>query len=295
MAKLQKFNTPPPATARTPQDFANIPPPPSGLAPTQNDHSVEAPAPAPVATSEQSNPQLDTLARKERQLRKAQQEFKAAQEAWKRDQANYVPKTRLTSETLAVLAEAGISPDKLFELQLNQAPQDPNTALQQKIATLESRIQELTDPEKGYFAQRENQEYQAAVKVIRDDATLLVESNPTYGTIKSEGQTEEVVNLITRCFDEEGVTLSVEEAAQLVEDKLVERLTKQFERLNKLDKFKTRFGQPAENLAEASTPQQPAPKRVNTLTNAGSTTHQLTPRERAILRVQDNIDAAKRK
>ena len=294
MAKLQKYNTPapqsPPATARTvPQNLESIEPPPSGL--MRPDNNIEVPAKAPEVTSEPSNPQIDALARKERQVRRAQQDLKAAQEAWKREQASYITKDRLTSETLQVLSEAGITPDKLVELQLNQAPKDPNQVLLDRISSLESQLNGFLDPEKGALAQRDQQDYNTAVGVIRNDVSLLVDSNPDFGTIKSEGQTEEVVSLITRCFDEEGVILDVEEAAKLVEDKLVDRLTKQYERLTKLDKLKKKLGLSAEP-AEASTPQSSAPK---TLTNSGASMHQLTPRERAILRVQENIEAAKRK
>jgi hypothetical protein len=292
-ATLQKYNTPAPTPPKaptyrtTPAGLADIPPPPSGL--RASDNTIEAPAPAPEVTREPSNPQTDALARREIQLRKAQQKFKAEQDAWKQEQAKYVPKDRISSQTLQVLAEAGVSPDKLVELQLAQASQDPTQA---KIAALEAKLQALTDPEKGYFAQRDEQDYSAAVEVIRNDATLLVDSNPEFGTIKSEGQTDEVVNLITKVFGTEGIILDVEEAAKLVEDKLVERLSNQWQRLSKIDKIKARLGQKTES-SEANTTAATAP--TTTLTNAGATTPQLTPRQKAILRVQEAIDAAKRK
>jgi hypothetical protein len=246
------------------------------------------------ATSEPLSSQFVALAQKERRLRKAQQEFKAAQDAWKLEQANYIPKERLTSETLKVLTEAGISADKLVELQINQAAsQDPNQVLLNKVADLEKQLKDLTDPETGTFAQRDKAAYDSAVAQIRQDAKLLVDSNPAYGTIKSEGQSEEVVTLITRVFEDEGVVLDVEEAAQLIEDKLVERLTKQYERLSKYDKI-MKARKPAENPAEATSAQQ-TPPQAHTLTNAGASQRQLTPRERAILRVQENIDRARGK
>lgn len=301
VAKLQKFNSPAPQTKpnptqsrAVPENLESIAPPPSGL--RQADSTIEAPAPAPEVTREPSNPQLDALARKERQVRKAQQELKAAQDSWKQDQAKYVPKERLTSETLKVLAEAGITPDKLVELQLNQAPQDPNQALINRIAQLEDQLKGIVDPEKGVLAQRDERDYNSAVEVIRTDAKLLVDSNPDFGTIKSEGKSEEVVDLITKVFDAEGIILDVEEAATLVEDKLVQRLTSQYDRLSKIDKIKKRLGQATETSPEATPPQQSANKKtVNTLTNAGAATHQLSPRDRAILRVQEAMEAAKRK
>jgi hypothetical protein len=309
MAKLQKFTTSPAALQAKPlpnaarretQDFSTMAPPPPGLASGQDypqpSNSVEAPKPKVEATNDQLSPQFEALARQERQIRKARQELKAQQDAWKQEQANFISKQQLTSETLKVLSEAGITSDKLVELQLNQAaPPDPTQILQNEIAELRKQLQSITDPENGTLAQRDKQAYDQAIKQIRSDAQLLVESNPSYGTIKSEGKTEDVVNLITSVFNEEGIILDVEEASQLVEDKLVDRLYKQYERVSQYEKIKARLGKQAENLAEATSVQQPpqTQTRVNTLTNAGATTRQLSPRDRAIMAVQARLDSLK--
>jgi hypothetical protein len=311
VASLKQFKTPATAqTAPTPgltpktsaraavEGLESIEPPPSGLAPgqepvIQEPTDTETPAPAVEATNEQLSPQFVALARKERQLRKAQQELKAAQDAWKQDQGKYVSRDNLTSDTLKVLAEAGITPDKLVELQLNQAtPPTPEQELKSEIAKLKAQLNELVDPENGTLAQRDKQAYEQAVSQIRSDAQLLVESNPAYETIRSEGQSEEVVKLITSVFDAEGVILDVEEAARLVEDKLVERISKQYERITRLTKFKAKFGQsaePAEVTPAQQTPSQPKP----TLTNAGTSTRPLSARDKAILRVQEALDRKK--
>lgn len=308
MAKLNKFNTPAPQQAQPKQqsrvpeeDLTNIAPPPSGLAAGQDliqpNTSVETPEKTPEAPSEPLSPQFVALARKERQVRRAQQELKAAQDAWKQDQVNFIPKSRLKSETLAVLAEEGITPDNLFELQLKQASsQDPQQVLLNKIADLESKLTGLTDPENGTLAQRDKANYDQALEVIREDATLLVDSDPSYGLIKSEGQTEEVVKLIATIFDEEGKILSVEEAAGLVEEKLTQRLAKQYDRLSKFEKLKAKIGKPAETQEEAAPAQLPQQKPMtNTLTNAGALQRPLSARDRAVLKVQEALDARKRK
>ena len=308
MATLQKYTTPqaqkpvisPRNEARSRDvNFNNIAPPPSGLAPGQQEPvaqlptSVEAPPKVAEAPSDQQNPQFVALARKERQLRKAQQEFKAQQEAWKQEQAKYLPKERLTSETLQVLAEAGITPDKLVELQINQAAgQDPNQPLLDRISELESKLNGITDPENGTLAKRDKEQYEAAVSQIRSDVKLLVDSNPAYGTVKSEGKQKDVTDLITAVFDEEGIVLDVEEAAQLVEDKLVERLTSEYERISKYDKITARLRKSAEQTEAITEQQSPQPK-ITTLTNAGATTRQLSARDRAVLAVQARMDALK--
>ena len=307
MAKLQKFQTPVPQApampARTsaralPGDLAAIEAPPSGLAPgqaapVQPQARTEAPGTTAEANSEPLSPEFAALARRERQLRKSQQELKAAQDAWKQDQGKYVPRERLTSETLKVLAEAGITPDKLVELQINQAaPPDPSQKLQEEIAALKAQLNQLVDPENGTLAQRDKQAYEQAVSQIRSDAKLLVESNPAYETIKSEGRTEDVVELITSVFNEDGTVLDVEEAASLLEAKLVERLYKQYERIGKYEKLKAKLRESTES-AEANPAQPTHAPTLNTLTNAGSSTRPLTPREKAVLRVQAAINVSK--
>ncbi len=305
MSKLNKFTAPtqaqPQMTGRIDgQALSDIAPPPSGLAAgqeaVQTPNTVEAPKAPAEANSEPLSPQAASLARKEMQVRKAQRDLKAAQDAWKQDQANYVTKDRITTETLKVLSEAGITPDKLVELQINQASaNDPQQALLNRIADLETKLLGITDPENGTLAQRDKAAYQSAVKQIRSDAKLLVDSNPEFETIKSEGQTEEVVKLITAVFDEEGEILDVEEAASLIEAKLTSRLMKQYEKMSKYSKIKAKFGQAAEQ-SEANTAQltQQTP-RVNTLTNVGASQRPLTARDRAVLKVQDAINQAKRK
>jgi hypothetical protein len=295
--------TPPRTPARAiPTDFSNMELPPSGLTPgseasPQPANTTEAPKAAPEATSEPLSPQADALARREIQLRKAQQRLKAEQEAWKLEKDKYVPKERISSETLKVLAEANVTPDKLVELQINQASsQDPQQVLLNRISELETKLQGIVDPENGALAQRDKAAYTQVIKQIRSDAQLLVDSDPSYGLIKSEGQTEEVVKLIDSVFDSEGIVLDVEEAAQLVEEKLAERLARDYERLSKYDKIIAKYGKPAENPAEAVPAQQSqhkAPINSTTLTNAGSATAPMSSRDRAVLKVQAALNAAK--
>ena len=310
MSKLTKFNSPAANTFRTqPHTSQNtssrggsvnlegIAPPPSGLAPgsIQQAISIEAPETRIEATNETLNPQFVALARKERQLRKAQQELKAQQDAWKQEQAGYIPKQQLTSDTLKVLSEAGITPDKLVELQINQATANtPEQLLLNRIAELENRLKGIDDPETGTLAQRDKQAYDSAVSQIRSDAKLLVDSNPDFGTIKSERKLEDVVELITSVFDEEGIVLDVEEAAGLVENKLVDNLYKQYERISQYEKVRSRL-RPTSETSEVNNEQRSPAPRVNTLTNTGAVQRPLTPRERAIAKVQQAIDSRNRK
>lgn len=264
------------------QDWSKVAPPPGG--PTQPQEmsqlniSTETARPAAEVTNEPPSPQLVALARQERQLRKAHQQLKAEKDAWKLEQANYVRKDSLLSKPLETLGEVGLSYDQLVELQINQAqPQDPQKPLLDKIAELEARLGKVDEQ----FTQRDKSAYDAAVGQIRRDATLLVDSDPAFETIKASGETESVVKLIERIFQEEGDVLSVEDASKLVEDKLIENEVARIQKLSKLSKIKSRLAPPTEISEEANSEQQLQPQ-VKTLSNKGAAQRPLTARERAV-------------
>lgn len=244
---------------------------------TQTNNNVEAIEQAPEATEKTIDPQLAALAKQERQLRKARMEFKAQQDAWKAEQASFVSKDALKTDPLKALSEAGISYEKLTELQLGQVAPDPNQTLLNKIAELEAKLASVDEQ----FTKRDSQAYDAAVNQIRNDVKLLVDSDDTFETIRATGEQEAVVELIKKVFDAEGTILAVEEASRLVEEKLLERKLKEVETLTKLSKIKSRLSKPAENPEEANEVQQP--QKQPTLSNQAAVSRPLSARERAIM------------
>lgn len=268
------------STARQMEAPKNFPAQPSGLDPQAQlsppDNSIEATAPA-EAPSEPMSPQFVALAKQSQQIRKAQRDLQAAKEAWKLEQAKYVPIDKLKSETLKTLSEAGITYDSLVESQLNQVAPDPQQHLLDEIEALKAKLAGVDEK----FVSRDKQAYDAAVNQIRNDVKLLVDSDPAYETIKATEQSEDVVELIKRVFDAEGNVLPVEEACRMIEDKLVDREFERVQRLSNLSKIKSRMVPPAEILEEATT-LQPQPPKTTTLTNQGSVQRTLTPRERAM-------------
>jgi len=242
--------------------------------------------------------QYNVLARRERALRaKAQQQDQAlkareaalaAKEAElqakaKEYETGYVPKARLKSETLSVLAEEGLSYDELTQQILNQPQTDPRVSahiqrLEQQIRRLEQANEESAKAQTS----AQEQQYQAAVKQIKADVTRLVSSDPTFETVKATNSISDVVELIEKTYREDGVLLSVEEAAQEVEDYLVDEALK----LAKLNKVRTRLNPPVATESKANTQQPVQPKQpqpIKTLTNATGSTRQMTARERAVL------------
>lgn len=271
-------------------DLNNVAPPPSGRIPgteqapqeelSQNHNSIETPT-SEAATSEVSSAQFLALAKQEQVNRKAQLKLKADREAFEREKTEYIRKSDLVSRPLDVLSEAGINEDRLVELQVNRVNPDPNQALLTKIAQLEERLASVDEQ----FTKRDTQQYDAAVNQIRRDAKLVVDSDPTFETIKSEGATEEIVELVKRVFNEEGTILSVEEAAGLVEEKLLNRKFEDYQRLSQLSKIKSRLAPPAEP-AEANPVPQHTQNQTTTLTRTGASERPLTARERGILAIE---------
>jgi hypothetical protein len=285
-AKLQSHVAPKAPVAQHTQPLQDIEPPPSGMvtnaAPTdatvpQLDTSVGDTETAAEAPSEPLSPQFVALAKQERQLRKARQELKVQQDAWKAKQASMVSIDDLKTDPLGTMSKLGLTYDQLTELQLSQINPDPNQQLLNKISELEAKLATVDEQ----FTKRDNAAYEAAVNQIRNDVKLLVDSDPAYETIKATGESEAVVELIRKVFDAEGTILSVEEASQLVEEKLLEREVDRLNTLQKLSKIQSRLGKRAEKPVEASELQQQPVQ--TTLSNAGTVSRPLTARERAIM------------
>jgi len=256
---------------------------------------------APAKKEEPISSQYAVLARKEKQLRvKAQQQelaFKAREEALRaREQelskkdseyaTKYIPKDRLLQDPLGVYEENGVTYDKLTEALLARQNQDPATRsylqkLEAKIAELQGKVETV---DKSRTEERSNS-YNEALRQIQMDATSLVKNNPEFETIQATGSVKDVVELIKRTYDEDGILLSVEEAAQAVESELVEEAMK-ITRINKIQ----------QRLKSATAPaakQEQAPKKtegMKTLTNAVGSTRQLTARERAIAAMEGRLN-----
>lgn len=242
--------------------------------------------------------QFAQLARQEKALRaKAQQqaqEFKQREEAIKAreaalsqtkpDLSNYIPKDTLKTDPLRVLADAGLSYEELTQQILTQQPRDPRTEahivrLEAKLADLEAKAETSAKT----YQEQQQQQYQQAVKQITMDVKQLVSKDPNFETIKSTNSIKDVVELIETTYKEDGHLMTVEEAAQEVEEYLVEEAMK----LTNIDKIKKRMAaanasKPKSEVKTPATQTQTQPT-MKTLTNATASQRQLSPRERAEL------------
>lgn len=246
--------------------------------------------------------QMAIIARKERALRakalQQENEFKAKEAALNSQYNNkiaeleaklaeyktgYLPKSYIKQNTLDAMEQSGVTYDEYTQQVMTQQPTDPRV-----LAQLRRQEQVITDlqakVENSEKAQRDQQSasYQSALRQIETDVKDLVKVDPTYEAIRFTRSEKDVVELIERTYQEEGRVMSVDEAAQEVENYLVDEASK----LARLDKIKKRLNPPpvvkkAEEGQQTPKPQQSQP--MKTLTNSGSATRKLSARERAML------------
>lgn len=274
--------------------------------PSNNEGSQEpsaAPAPAEATTSKPEAPadplssHYAQLARKERAIRaKAQAQeqaikakeaqLKAQEEALKAKEAQYqtgyVDKSKLQQDPLTVLNELGLTYDQLTNLVLN-APKPEEIAQKQAYDKLQSEIKALRDAQEQAQKAAQDQQtqaYQQALNQIRQEAKSLVNSDPEFSVIKSTNSVDDVVELIEKVFEKDGVLLTVDEAAREVESFLAEEATKLW-KIEKIRKMVEAPSKPAQATAQASNPPKQAPAK--TLTNAVSSSRPLSAKERAVL------------
>lgn len=247
-------------TNATPQD--NVLPPRVEGQPNASETNPEA---------KQLDPKFEALAKREAMLRAEKRDSQASLDAKIKDAVDKALgdyKAKLKSSPLDVLNEEGLTYDQLVEQAMNYPDQTTRT-LQSELNSIkrdQAKMQE--DSKKAADSQRES-----AVKQIRYDVTDLIDNDPQFETIKGSQSTEDVVELITRTFDETGRVLGVEQAAKMVEDELFEEVIK----LTQLAKVKAKLAPPPVEMKQKSNQTQ-----HTTLTNNMAVTRPMTSRERAI-------------
>lgn len=248
------------------------------------------------AESKKLENEYQILARKERQMRARQQRMEQEisskeealqakiQELERREsevRSGYISKDRLKKSPLTVLQEEGVTYDDLTQQILNSSPIDPRMealinkqseqleALQAKLSAYEDNTKTAAEQQKA-----------AALKQIRRDAEVLVKQAPgDFELVQATNSFQDVVDLIDKTYEEEGFVMSVEEALTEVESYLLEETDK----LTRLEKIKRRLNpKPEQDIADKQTPQTKQTQPMKTLTNANSSTKQLSNRERAI-------------
>lgn len=261
---------------------------------TKDSNASAETKPEPQRDEQLSN-QYANLAKKERALRakvqteqasiKAKEDaLTAREEAIKAKEAeyltNYVSKSKLKLDPLAVLTEEGVTYDDITRAILNpQAQQDPRVMRQIEELKAKVEAQEKTQVEarKAYETQQK-QAYNQAVAEIKSETTRLVANDPSFEMIKTTGSVDDVVDLIEKTYHKDKILLTVEEAAQAVEDYLVDQAVKLAQNKKIIERLQKTSSQPAstDNKQPTQAPQ------MKTLTNAVNASKKLSARDRAI-------------
>lgn len=270
---------------------------------SESDESTTAPdtSAETKVSSEPLSSQYAVLARKEKAIRAREQQLKAKEAAIKAqedaakaapktlsiDESKYVPKDRLTQDPFTVLNELGLSYDQLTELALN-APKPEQMALMNELKSLKAEIAALkgeSQSNKKSFEDQQKQNEAEAINQIRHEASVVIKNNPEFETIRETNSLDDVVDLIKRTYKEDGILMSVEEAALEVENYLVEEAIK----LARLKKIQQRLqpAKPAETKATEQLPKQTQP--MKTLTNSVASSRTLSARERALLAFEGKL------
>lgn len=303
--------SPAPAEVVQAQANSNVPEQNQGQS-TDIDESTPVPVAAiPAKTEEPISSQYAVLARKEKAFRAkvqaqeqqlqaerqalaaAKAEIEAQKTSYEKD---YIPKQRLNEDTVQALLEAGISYDQITSQFLQQAsnPTDPRVSAEIKALRAElAALKGETESTKKSIVDTQQANYNEALNTMKSDARRLVKEFPEeYQAIKETDSTQDVVDLIVKTYEEDKELMTVEEAAAMVEQELVERISK-YAQLSKIQQ-KIKQGQPSP-APQNTVPQQTAPQGTRqqqpakTLTNNLGGARQLTTRERAILAFEGKL------
>lgn len=237
----------------------------------------------PAVQDEQLSPKFAALAKREQDLRKAAQAFKAQQAAFQAQQdaikakeaeyqANYIPKDSLKANPLEALSQLGYTQDQMIQMILNGPKQvDPELMnIQNELKAIKAQQEASTKA----AAEQQTKAYEQAVNQIRNEATMLVDSDERFETIKETGSQEAVVTLIEETYKTTGLVMKTEEAAKQVEEYLVEEAFK----MAGLKKVQARLSPPVPVIPGKQLPTQKQVPQTKTLTNAATVISNSRPR-----------------
>ncbi len=222
----------------------------------------------PTEPKEQLSPRFAALARQQKELRRQQQELKTKEQElttkYSKYDTDYIPKSKIKENALAVLLENGVTYDELTKLVLEQPNADSQavTKISEKIAKLESSLSEREKRE----TETAQKTYEQAIKNLTNETKMLVTGNPDYELVEKEEAQDAVVELIRLTFEEDGEMLTVEEASKRTEAFLLDRLSK----ITTYNKIKSKLSPPVEEVKQPPQTKQ-IPQPIKTLTNAQTT------------------------
>ncbi len=217
------------------------------------------------------SPQLAALAREKRsaQVMKAEaQKLMADAEAKLAAANDVIPTSRLKSETLKVLEEAGLLDSEEFYNSLTE--RIVNGQSNPEIEALRNEIKTLKEGVDNRFTSQQTQQEESALTEMLHEAEALAKDGEAYEQIRSTDGFEKVLRKIHAHYKATGQVLKVADVMNQVEEELI----KDAERYFKSEKLKTKYLQPTQQLQPQRT--------MRTLTARDNATAPMSAKARAM-------------
>jgi hypothetical protein len=238
-----------------------------------SDNSEQTPAPE---ETKPLSPQFAALARQKRTLQQERAAFEKEKADFKaQQQPQGIDLSKLKSDPLGVLQQAGVTYDELTQAIMNGDPA-PNA----EVIALQKRIEELEKGVDNKLSERDDQAKQQVLREIKRDAERMAFSSEEFKAIRATKSFDDVVELIDRTWTKSGELLDVPEAMKLVEKQLREEISPIAKELG---------FQSADAPAQQQQPQQ---RQMKTLTNRDGSVALLTPKQRAIMAFEGKLRKA---
>lgn len=256
--------------------------------PQQSTENVTHAGQTPAAVEATPKPSVDPLAareaefaRREKALRQSAIALKAEKESLTSSTAQKISDYEksfhksLADDFWGTAIKAGLSPDQIVE-RLTNRPTAESTQLTQfqlKLQALEEQNKRLENQTKD----SETRAYDQAKSLIRKEVSMLVGEGETFEAIKAMNSEDAVVELIDSVLNEEGYMMSVEDAAQEVENYLTDEILK----FNKLKKIQSKLSPPETAPQQRQIPgKQPSQTISNRAVQNATNPKLFTPKER---------------
>jgi len=267
--------------------------------------AAEAPKAAPEAAAKPAPaPDLTKVIAREKRIRIEQEKLDAARREWQTEKTalESIKAARSARDPLAAMRALGLSEDDVTTALVNRGqPATPEQEVKRLARELDAHKADLTAKEQraAEQAQRDRAaQLERETQAFRDRTAKHVEANAEkYELINAEGAQAQVAARIEAHYKStydadtgQGELLTADQAAEMVEKEIEERLAK----ATATKKWQAKFAKPAENALSKSAPA--APRR--TIAELTSTTAAASPpkgrtREERIARAMQVMESGK--
>lgn len=226
-----------------------------------NQESTPTTPPAPA-----KDERMEALERRERAIRRQARELKAQKVQIDQSTQGRLSADEWKQKFMQDPTTVGLQYEEIANRYLKQP--SPEESL---VAELKRQIEELKGGQTSIqkkMEETQSQAYEAAKKQISQEVSRLVDTSEDFSLVKASQASDAVTSLIEQVYQEEGVLMSVEDAAKEVESYLLEQAIS----LASLEKVKKKL-LPTEPTAEAGqlkTPQVTSTPKSTTLTHSMS-------------------------